>query len=166
MAYVSGMPQACRRGVEVCGSTTFALRKRMKDNGTLYAYQYQCLTCGAENGTVKASEAERLRLPSSEWDDALFKKWNDARFEAHQQQKQQDRAGWFKQYDKYLESPAWKAKRQKVLQRAKGVCEGCGDRPPAQVHHLTYKHVGNEFLWELVAVCNQCHDRAHQEPQD
>ena len=39
------------------------------------------------------------------------------------------------------------------------MCEGCGVRRAAQVHHLTYEHVGDELLFELVAVCGQCHDR-------
>jgi 5-methylcytosine-specific restriction endonuclease McrA len=48
-----------------------------------------------------------------------------------------------------------------VLQRANGHCEGCGQRKAVQVHHLTYEHVGQEFLWELRAVCSECHDRLH-----
>jgi 5-methylcytosine-specific restriction endonuclease McrA len=32
-----------------------------------------------------------------------------------------------------------------------------------QVHHTTYKHVGNEFLWELRAICDECHDRFHED---
>jgi hypothetical protein len=31
------------------------------------------------------------------------------------------------------------------------------------VHHLTYAHVFNEFLFELMAVCDECHDRLHRE---
>jgi 5-methylcytosine-specific restriction endonuclease McrA len=165
MAYVTSMPDACPRAT--CGGSDFALRKRMKANGTLlYAYQYQCMQCGCESGTVKASEVERLRLPSSAWDDTLHRKWWDGIQAAYDQQKQANRAEWFKGYDAYLASPAWKTKREKVLSRANGTCDGCGDRPPVQVHHLTYKHVGNEFLWELRAVCNACHDRAHEERAD
>jgi 5-methylcytosine-specific restriction endonuclease McrA len=29
------------------------------------------------------------------------------------------------------------------------------------VHHLTYQNAGNEFLWELVAICRECHARYH-----
>ena len=68
---------------------------------------------------------------------------------------------WWAWYDQYLQSPAWRDIRQLVLRRAHGRCEGCGRRPAAHVHHLSYQHVGKEFLWELVAVCQECHDRVH-----
>jgi 5-methylcytosine-specific restriction endonuclease McrA len=65
------------------------------------------------------------------------------------------------QYAEYLQSTAWKEKRRLIMQRCRGYCEGCGSAPATQVHHLTYKHVGNELLFELVAVCDPCHDRIH-----
>jgi hypothetical protein len=34
-------------------------------------------------------------------------------------------------------------------------------KPPMEVHHLTYKNVFTEFLFELVAVCQDCHSRLH-----
>jgi hypothetical protein len=45
--------------------------------------------------------------------------------------------------------------------RANNLCEGCGRRRAAQVHHLTYDHVFDEFLWELIAICDECHSRVH-----
>ena len=30
-----------------------------------------------------------------------------------------------------------------------------------QVHHTTYANVGHEFLFELVALCPECHNRYH-----
>lgn len=53
-----------------------------------------------------------------------------------------------------------------AVARARGVCEGCRSARATQVHHLTYQHAGHvvpggELLWELVAVCDDCHDRAH-----
>src|SRR5687768_778426 len=65
-------------------------------------------------------------------------------------------------YKKYLASDDWKIKREAVLQRAGGFCEGCRSRMATQVHHLTYQHVGYEYLWELVAICRPCHDRLHK----
>jgi 5-methylcytosine-specific restriction endonuclease McrA len=48
-----------------------------------------------------------------------------------------------------------------VIERADGLCEGCRSAEAVHVHHLTYKHCGNEFLWELVAICRECHERVH-----
>lgn len=66
---------------------------------------------------------------------------------------------WREWYRDYLASPAWKTLRAKVLARANGLCEGCMNAPATEVHHMTYAHVGNEFLWELRAICRACHER-------
>ena len=68
---------------------------------------------------------------------------------------------WRADYEAYLLSPEWDDKRALVLKRSRGICEGCGQVPAAEVHHLTYTHVGNELLWQLVAVCRNCHARVH-----
>lgn len=48
-----------------------------------------------------------------------------------------------------------------MLTRDNYLCQGCRVRRATQVHHLTYDHVGNEFLFELVAICETCHTRLH-----
>lgn len=65
------------------------------------------------------------------------------------------------QYTEYLQSQEWWDRRNKVMERACGLCEGCRQREPVEVHHLTYEHVTQEFLWELVALCAPCHERIH-----
>ena len=35
-----------------------------------------------------------------------------------------------------------------------------------QCHHLTYENVGEEFLFELVALCSDCHERLHQKRRE
>ena len=65
-------------------------------------------------------------------------------------------------YAEYLESPEWRDKRRLVMFRAAGICEGCRLKPATQVHHLTYQNIGEEFLWQLVAVCRDCHERYHE----
>lgn len=72
---------------------------------------------------------------------------------------------WWKQYNEYLASPEWKVRREAVLQRAGFICEGCGVERAIQVHHLTYDHVGYEMLWELKAVCLDCHAYLHPDQQ-
>ena len=65
------------------------------------------------------------------------------------------------QYREYLLSPEWKALRRKVIDRCGGLCEGCREERVTQVHHLTYAHVRDELLFELVGLCDACHERAH-----
>lgn len=69
------------------------------------------------------------------------------------------RFGWW--YKKYLASESWAKKRKLVFERCAYICEGCGIEPAAQVHHGTYDHVGYEFLFELVGICQECHKRYH-----
>lgn len=64
-------------------------------------------------------------------------------------------------YAEYLKSEEWALRRDLVMARAKNRCEGCGLRAASEVHHLTYEHVTQEFLFELVALCGDCHERAH-----
>lgn len=64
-------------------------------------------------------------------------------------------------YSDYLRSPAWRALRDKVLDRARGVCEGCLDARAEHVHHKSYDHKGSEFAFELLALCAGCHHRLH-----
>ena len=68
---------------------------------------------------------------------------------------------WRLAYNAYLVSPEWDAKRKLVLARAHGKCEGCGYVAATTVHHLTYANCFDEFLFELVGLCDRCHSRAH-----
>ena len=70
-------------------------------------------------------------------------------------------------YLDYMNSWEWHDKRRKVLERAQFHCERCG-RPhfrgfELEVHHKTYKHLGNEPLEDLEALCERCHDKADKE---
>lgn len=66
----------------------------------------------------------------------------------------------------YLTSPEWTERRSLVLDRANGLCEGCRKARASEVHHLSYRNWGNEFLFELVALCGDCHDRIHHLDED
>jgi hypothetical protein len=81
---------------------------------------------------------------------------------AREREAKEESERWWREYNVYLLSVAWREKRAHVLERAGYKCEGCGVARATQVHHLTYKHVRNEFLFELKAVCDACHERAHE----
>ncbi|MGH9676260.1 MAG: HNH endonuclease [Candidatus Acidiferrum sp.] len=66
-------------------------------------------------------------------------------------------------YAEYLRSPHWRKTRLRVLARARGKCEACHRRRAREVHHLTYIHIGEERLDELLALCPNCHDMAHSD---
>ena len=61
--------------------------------------------------------------------------------------------------EKYLESPNWKEKRKRVLDRDSNLCV-CGEHA-IYAHHKTYENLGAEPLSDLIALCRNCHDGYH-----
>jgi hypothetical protein len=126
----------------------------------------QCAVCGALVGPVlPASEAP----PGTPQANAAAFAEADARWKLKDQliaeKRSADDAQWWVDYNRYLTTPEWREKRRRVLDRAGGLCEGCGGSKATQVHHTTYAHTGDEFLWELRAVCCECHARVHAEAE-
>jgi len=62
----------------------------------------------------------------------------------------------YKQYQKYLLSNKWKNLREVIMKRDHYKCQICF-KNAEEIHHLTYVHLGNEYLFELVALCKKCH---------
>jgi 5-methylcytosine-specific restriction endonuclease McrA len=120
----------------------------------------QCLDCGHLVGSALPASGAK---PDTPWADTE----KEANYRAVRQAEidikiQEDRD----RYAAYRLTPKWQAIRSKVLDRAKGVCEGCRSAPAALAHHLTYAHIGDELLFELVALCRPCHERAHNLSDD
>jgi 5-methylcytosine-specific restriction endonuclease McrA len=155
-----------------CPHARTEVRRRISDSGRV-SYWPQCLRCGRfPNGQVaKATLADPDAVPDA--DDTIATAYQaeqnrkiaaiDQKHVRLQKRERAERRRW---YDGYLNSPAWRAKRRAVMERAGGICEGCLSRPAVHVHHLTYDHVGDELLWELVAVCDHCHARCHPDKQE
>ena len=68
---------------------------------------------------------------------------------------------WWQGYGRYLETDEWRNKRRRVLDRDGGMCQACLIRTAEQVHHLTYKRVFHEPLFDLISVCRVCHYALH-----
>jgi 5-methylcytosine-specific restriction endonuclease McrA len=74
---------------------------------------------------------------------------------------------WRDKYNAHLDSRKWKDLREKVIDRQKCICAGCEASPVEHVHHLTYAHMGDEFLFELLGLCIDCHLKLHdRHPHD
>ncbi len=65
-------------------------------------------------------------------------------------------------YRKHMKSVKWNNIRRKVIALQSNMCFGCGEIGIDDIHHLTYKHLGNEFLFELKGLCRKCHKRLHK----
>ncbi|MEI6322000.1 MAG: hypothetical protein WCP60_02710 [bacterium] len=119
----------------------------------------QCITCGKrmskDISTENFTPAQLDAMPR--WDAQLQKKFYAlAGIAWYEQKKANDGASLPKDSEDYLLSDKWKGICDKVMARAKMTCEGCGSKPAVQVHHLTYRRFGDEMLFDLVAVCEEC----------
>lgn len=61
-------------------------------------------------------------------------------------------------YYSYLQTPAWKEKREAVFKRDNYKCQACHKNKATEVHHKTYTNLFNEPLFDLVSICRQCHE--------
>ncbi len=152
---------------EECTHTEAQVRWFRASNGAIH-YKKQCLECGELLGQA----VRKVDAPAncSQKDENLFRSYHEIRRARRDEilqryllkQKSQDSAFW-KKYTAYLKTTEWRDLANRVLTRAHGICEGCGRARATQVHHRTYEHVFEEFLFELTAVCDACHKRLHPE---
>lgn len=148
----------------VCGHKSSEVRL-FKDAGGALHYKHQCVVCGSSTGGNSISKATAAKIkPLDEikpWDHTREQLFSSAAEAAISSTSEAESAEWWARYNEYLNSPEWKMRRALVMNRANGICEGCLSRPAEQVHHKTYEHVTEEFMWELVAICEPCHERIH-----
>ena len=125
-------------------------------------YRNQCTKCGRKESAVAKSQLTQEQMVNALLidDEAAETYWRTLR-EAQEKRVSNEKAkhnnDWWLWYQAYLQSSVWLEKRQLVLARAQGVCEACRRALATEVHHLTYQHVGQEPLFNLVAVCQSCH---------
>jgi 5-methylcytosine-specific restriction endonuclease McrA len=139
-------------------------RARTIANGKIQ-YRRQCLDCGMPVGNVvaKAVALQETRGRPLQFDEALFNERKAAAKAAQQERWEAESAEWWDWYNRYLQSAEWEQRRRKVFERCNGICEGCRATRAVHVHHRTYDNVGNELLYQLVGLCQACHEIAHSE---
>lgn len=152
-----------------CEHKVTTVAKDHQSNGTAM-YFHACTRCG-EWWRVKGADltpeqrakakprdhTRRQRFREAKWED--YKRLRSATYERNLTE-------WRAWYAEYLRSSQWRELRERVLRRANHTCEGCGITEATAVHHLTYDRVGDELLFDLVAVCESCHQRAHARTAD
>lgn len=65
-------------------------------------------------------------------------------------------------YDEYLNGDIWKRKREQRLAIDKYRCSNCGTAKNLHVHHVTYEHLGDEPMEDLITLCQRCHELIHR----
>ncbi len=149
-----------------CDCSETRLCKRTQVNGEAYCCR-QCPTCGKQVYRLTRSEVQALTATSSlpEFDPNLTSLWLSRARQLQEAERRAEREArncdFWRKYEEHMASAAWQALRAKVLQRADGQCEGCRAPWPSHVHHLTYARLGDEMLYDLVALCEGCHAKLH-----
>jgi 5-methylcytosine-specific restriction endonuclease McrA len=143
----------------------YELRRHVIASGVIH-YKFECQVCGRRGSAIPKNDPIRTGLtsdPPYTDPDLQARYWKEVE-EANARARQERQEDWWEQYNQYLESPEWRSKRDLVLARDNNRCQarmdGC-TRVADHVHHLTYNHLFNEPLFELVAVCRSCHNRLH-----
>lgn len=122
-------------------------------------YGNQCLRCG-RFCCLKQTKIP-LHVKLVEYDPSIAeyyyerrRRFFERRFQSEREAKDRE---WWDRYNEYLETDTWRDKRQRVLERDNWTCQACLRRNATEVHHLTYTHVGDEPLFDLIAICAPCH---------
>jgi hypothetical protein len=155
-----------------CDHPNEAMRWRTRRNGITVCV-IQCLRCGRELRGVRRSDPTRRALTTQVPFDEELEQRTRADWmafiadESHKvqtawsEQRAAEQAEWWRKYSAYLLTPEWRERRRRVLERDNWLCQACRVRRATQAHHLTYKHVFHEPLFDLVAVCTVCHEALH-----
>jgi hypothetical protein len=140
---------------------------------TIRQLRFQCNTCGAlargslphRIATAETPNVDVAAVKRACEEEQKFWEQRSAAAQAEYRAKREAKyAEWLAQHTEYLQTPEWWARRDAVMARANGICEGCLSAPAVHMHHVTYEHWRNELLWELVAVCVDC-QRCHPDKQ-
>jgi hypothetical protein len=154
-----------------CKHSRFELTKWRTSNNVI-VFRNQCLDCGRianQKGAKKYSKGNEYWFNKnaeefsrdintktySKISEYIDKKINDYELK-RKEQKDLD-------YKKYLQTPEWKAKRERVLIRDNYLCQGCLQNRAVDVHHMSYANFGDELFFQLISLCKECHEKVHKD---
>lgn len=145
-----------------CPTHDFEIRQRIYRGGQVSWWE-QCRVCGEKGRNLKNTDLPAgVRGRAIPFDEDVanrrYRETYDEFKRLSELLKDSQDEEWWDWYNNYLLSPEWSRKRDLVLRRANGICEGCGLARATQVHHKTYERVGHEMLFDLVAICSKCHE--------
>ena len=146
----------------ICNNFQMIVTKR-KNSDDRFCARYQCLTCGFTIPTsIKMPKEDNLpffdEIKATEAKDKL----NKISINNYEESKQRDHEKRVLDYNDYLKSKEWYAKRGERLFIDNYRCAMCGTTHHLHVHHKTYINLKNENVQDdLITVCNRCHEKIH-----
>lgn len=128
-------------------------------------YKRQCLLCGKRVGNYIPYREIPDPDAIGDFDYELENRTYQLRNEWFQAAQAAKREAWWAEYQAYLDTDEWRERRRAVLERDHYLCQSCLTAKATIVHHLTYAHLFNEPLFDLVSVCEDCHRMLHGRDQ-
>lgn len=151
--------------VDRCDHRNAFICRRIKKNNSI-SFGRQCPDCNNWREVPSASLDELTKQSLPKYDESLQQRLDAKRRSDYQAKEKSKNDAWFAKYNAYLQTDSWKERRRKVLFRDKYLCQACLYQRAAHVHHLTYERVFNEPLFDLIAVCEPCHESIHNKYRD
>jgi hypothetical protein len=137
-------------------------------NGVAKFIRVQCDSCGGcLNMTKSLKQAEYGHKTKGDFSKERFLDWkNEKQREGNELYNFTQHLKFIKsnyhKHKSHLQSEYWKNIRQLALERDDHICQLCKLEKATDVHHLTYKNLGNELLEELTSYCRTCHAKVHE----
>ena len=154
--------------IDDCCRAPFTVIVKDERSHSLYFIRQQCINCG---GCLNMNAPLSNKIHGSDIKGEFNKfRFDDWKASVHEEQVtlykvkkvcDSTNSNYYK-YLIYLLSDEWKAKRLQVLKRDNNLCQDCKVTPAVDVHHLTYIHLFNERLEDLLAICRTCHVKRHR----
>ncbi len=62
----------------------------------------------------------------------------------------------------YIQGERWKERKEAYYKKFGKICAACFSKKCVDLHHMTYKRLGNEWDEDLVPLCRDCHKSFHR----
>lgn len=127
----------------------------------------QCLKCGDWH-TLSKKEKQRLiphAFDAPDYDPEIKASWFRDQSEIRKKLYQEDLETKRNCLTEYYNSQEWLDFRSRRLEFNRkflnGLCEVCFTNPAQQCHHMTYSRLYSEWIFDVAALCPDCHKSMH-----
>lgn len=162
MSEAEQLGKIANRVFHPCAHQWTEVRYKVFANGTKHLCT-QCLVCGAKtDGSAWVTQRGIDMAQVRPFDEGLCDAYQRRAAEERKVAAAADQRRRHLEREQYIRnSPEWWSIRERVMRRDNHWCQACFEKPATEVHHTTYAHLYAEILWELRAVCRECHERIH-----
>mgnify|MGYP000213911781 CR=1 FL=1 len=138
----------------------FALLQKKNNTKELKNICTKCFEREQKGYKIKDYDLTGIKTITFEVANNLRYQKYEYRKEIYEQLNHKKNTDWRYNYEAYLQTTQWAAKRVQVFRRDNFKCQICYGKAE-EVHHITYKNLHNEYLFELTSLCRSCHSKYH-----